>query len=182
MNINVLKAAKAMKQGGVIAYPTEAVWGIGCDPWNPDAVEKVLSLKHRDRAKGVILVAANTQQVDFLLNPLSSSERVDVEATWPGPVTWVLDHHDLIPEWVSGGRSTVAIRVSDHPLVQQLCLAFGGPVVSTSANLSGRPAIKSSWVLLKQFRKQLDACLMGPLGGRQSPSTIRDLGSGKQLR
>ncbi len=182
MRANLLKATQKLKRGGVIAYPTEAVWGIGCDPWNQQAVQKVLDLKRREAAKGVILVAAHIDQVRFLTDHLSPSQQARLEQTWPGPNTWVIPHLGKIPHWISGGRPSVAVRVTDHPKVVALCAAFGGPIVSTSANLAGHPSIKNPFVLLKQFRKQLDGWLMGELGGREKPSTIRDIKTGARLR
>lgn len=175
-------AAHTLQQGGVIAYPTEAVWGLGCDPTNPDAIKRLLTLKQRPVEKGLILIGATTTQFEPILAHLTQAEREQLMATWPGPVTWVVPHFGLVSGLVSGGRDTVALRVSDHPLVQTLCLAFGGPIVSTSANPAGHEEARSALTVHNYFADQLDDVLDGELGGLDRPTQIRELKSGKQLR
>jgi L-threonylcarbamoyladenylate synthase len=177
----VQQVARVVREGGVIAYPTEAVWGLGCDPWNEDAVYRLLALKERPVEKGLILVADNIRQFDFLLEGLPDAWLDCLASTWPGPNTWLVPHQDLLPEWVTGQHESVALRVSDHPLVRDLC-ALTGPLVSTSANPSGRPAAYSRLRVQQYFGDELDAVLGGALGGRRNPSVIRDLVSGKVLR
>lgn len=174
--------AETLQQGGVIAYPTEAVWGLGCDPNNPNAIKRLLTLKDRPVDKGLILIGASTDQFEPILSQLKQSEREPLLATWPGPVTWVVPHFGLVSPLVSGGRDTVAIRVTDHPLVQALCLAFDGPIVSTSANPTGREEARSAITVHNYFADQLDAVLEGELGGLDKPTQIRELITGKQLR
>ena len=132
-------AARVVREGGVIAYPTEAVWGLGCDPWNEDAVYRLLALKARPVEKGLIVVAANIHQLDFLLEDLPDVWLDRLAGTWPGPNTWLVPHQERLPEWVTGVHDSVAVRVTDHPLVQELC-HLTGPLISTSANPAGRPA------------------------------------------
>lgn len=177
----VQQAARAVAQGGVIAYPTEAVWGLGCDPWNPDAVYRLLALKARPVEKGLILVAADIAQFDFLLDDLPRSWRAQLQLSWPGANTWLVPHQDRLPEWITGVHDSVALRVSDHPLVRELC-SHTGPLVSTSANSAGRPAARSRLRVEQYFGGQLDAVLDGALGGRKNPSLIRDLRTGRVIR
>ena len=174
-------AVAALRAGGVIAYPTEGVWGLGCDPFNATAVTRLLALKERPMHKGLILVAANIEQLAWLLEGLSDSALAQLTQSWPGPNTWLVPHHDRVPEWISGEHDTVAVRVSAHPLVVQLCAATG-PLVSTSANPSGLLPAKSRLRIEQYFHGQLDAVLSGELGQHSKPSTIRDLRSGKVLR
>jgi L-threonylcarbamoyladenylate synthase len=173
--------ARIVREGGVIAYPTEAVWGLGCDPWNEMAVERLLALKDRPVHKGLILVADNIRQFDFLLDDLPERWIDRLASTWPGPNTWLVPHQGLLPEWISGQHDTVALRVSDHPLVRDLC-ALTGPLVSTSANPAGRPSARSRLRVEQYFHQQLDGVLGGALGGRRNPSLIRDLRSGDVVR
>lgn len=112
-------AARVVREGGVIAYPTEAVWGLGCDPWNEDAVYRLLALKARPVEKGLIVVAAHIQLLDFLLEDLPDVWLERLAGTWPGPNTWLVPHQDRLPEWVTGVHDSVAVRVTDHPLVQE---------------------------------------------------------------
>lgn len=174
-------ARRVLAAGGVIAYPTEAVWGLGCDPDRLEAVERVLALKGRAAAKGLILVASDIGQVLPRLAPLSAIERAQVEADWPGPVTWVLPAAADVSPLLTGGRDTLAVRVSAHPVVQGLCRAWGGPLVSTSANRSGRTPARSALDIRRIFGDSIDLIVPGRLGGRDRPTEIRDL-SGRVLR
>jgi L-threonylcarbamoyladenylate synthase len=177
VNWRISQMAGVIRSGGVIAYPTEAVWGLGCDPWNADAVYRLLAIKERSPLKGVILVADSIRQFDFLLDGFPDAWIDKMSSTWPGPNTWLVPHQNLLPEWITGEHETVALRVSDHPLVRDLCLSCG-PIVSTSANRSGRPPARSRLRIEQYFHGQLDGVLDGPLGGRKSPSIIRDLRTG----
>ncbi len=177
----IQQVARVVRAGGVIAYPTEAVWGLGCDPWDAAAVQRLLELKMRPMEKGLILVAAHIDQFDFLLDDLPERWLDRLVGTWPGPNTWLVPHRERLPEWITGQHDSVALRVSDHPLVARLC-ALTGPLVSTSANPAGRPAARSRLRVEQYFPGQLDAVLNGPLGGRRNPSTIRDVRSGEVIR
>ncbi|MDX9875513.1 MAG: L-threonylcarbamoyladenylate synthase [Spongiibacteraceae bacterium] len=180
--IHLRLAVRHLRAGGVIAYPTEGVWGLGCDPDNIGALLRLLLLKQRDPAKGLILIAASEAQLAPRLAPLSAAQQAALRASWPGPVTWIVPHNKSISLLVTGGRSTVAARVSAHPIASALCRAFGGPLISTSANPSGRPAATSALAVRRYFGDQLDYILPGALGGRRGPSEIRDLLNDKLLR
>nr|WP_049723005.1 Sua5/YciO/YrdC/YwlC family protein [Gilvimarinus polysaccharolyticus] len=175
----VAQAARAIKSGGVIAYPTEAVWGLGADPANQQALARLLALKRRPRAKGLILIAANMAQIEPWLAPLSNSHRTQLEASWPGPVTWLVPNNGQASRWVTGDFTTVALRVTDHPVVQALCLAFGGPIISTSANPQGQTPARSALQVQAYFGDQLQAIAPGQVGERNQPSEIRDLKTGR---
>jgi L-threonylcarbamoyladenylate synthase len=169
--------------GGVIAYPTEGVWGLGCNPFDEAAVLRILQLKKRPVDKGLILVAADLDQIAPLFGRLSDNERATVLATWPGPTTWLLpDPDEYVPTWIKGKFATVAVRISAHPGVVRLCRAFGGPLVSTSANPSDAPPARSRLRVLTWFGKDLDYVVPGSLGGQLGPSTIRALDSATPLR
>lgn len=177
----IRQVARCLDSGGVIACPTEAVWGLGCDPWSASAVERLLALKKRPVAKGLILVAAEISQFSELLYDLPEDWQATLSASWPGPNTWLVPHRGRLPAWITGQHASVALRVTDHPLLRELC-AQTGPLVSTSANPSGRPAARSRLRVQQYFGDRLDALLNGALGGRSSPSTIRDLATGAVLR
>lgn len=172
-----------LREERVIAYPTEAVFGLGCDPDSEIAVERLLALKQRPRDKGLILIAANYQQLEpyVEISALSESQRQVVFSTWPGPFTWVIPAKSTTPEWLTGRFSSLAVRVSDHPLVQRLCLDFGKPLVSTSANLSGQPPCRTYQEVMSQFDSHFPV-LKGDVGGRVNPSEIRDALTGEMLR
>ena len=180
---DVLKAAETISKGGVIAYPTEAVWGLGCDPWNRDAVYQVLEIKQRPVEKGVILIGANEKQFAPLLDLLSQEDRQQLSSCWPGPYTWLIpDPNNWVPEWVKGQFDTVAIRISAHPIVQELCLAVGHPIISTSANRAGEPPLLTAVSVEEMFSHQLSAVVSGDTGDLSTPSEIRDLRTGQLIR
>lgn len=172
---------RVLLSGGVIAYPTEAVWGLGCNPWDSVAVARLLELKQRPVEKGLILVAARMDQFDFLLAGLPASQLARLELSWPGPNTWLVPHQDRLPRWITGQHANVALRVSAHPIIRQLCSQFG-PLVSTSANVTGRPAARSRLRVAQYFGEQLDAVVPGMLGDQRNPSIIRDLQSDTVIR
>ena len=182
VSFRVQHCARLMAAGGVIACPTEAVWGLSCDPWNDRAIERLLALKSRPAHKGLILVAADESQLAFLLDELPDGLRRKLRLSWPGPNTWLVPHHHRVSPLVHGRFSKVAVRVSGHPLVRSLCRAFGGPLVSTSANPAGVAAPTSVGAVRRYFGAQLDGVLPGPLGGADRPSTIRDVFDDKVLR
>lgn len=175
-------AVASLLDGGVVACPTEAVWGLSCDPENDSAVARVLELKCRPMAKGLILVAASVAQVEFLLAELEPGSRDQLTATWPGPTTWLLPHRNRVSPWVHGEHDTVAVRVSAHPVVQALCRAWGGPLVSTSANPAGALPAVQGWQVRRYFGQRVDYVLPGATGGAARPSAIKDLFSGSQVR
>lgn len=169
-----------LNAGKIIAYPTEAVYGLGCDPFNKYAVNQLLALKQRPEHKGLIILISNWLQLEQLTLPIDSALLEPVLKSWPGPVTWVFPKSSLIPEWVSGQHPTVAIRMSAHPTAQQICKH--GPVVSTSANLSGLSPAMNFDDLQGQFPDGIDGFIVGDLGGAIKPTDIFDVCSGKRLR
>ncbi|MAD47301.1 MAG: tRNA threonylcarbamoyladenosine biosynthesis protein RimN [Oceanospirillaceae bacterium] len=174
------RAVRAIESGGVIACPTEAVWGLSCDPADNDAIQRILDLKQRPWQKGVLLVASSLEQLHDWIEPLSDDDLQSVWSTWPGPVTWVLPCKEWVSPMLRGIHNTLAVRISGHPLVQALCHETG-PLVSTSANPAGREPARSRLKVRQYFHQQLDYILPGELGGRQQPSEIRTL-NGQRLR
>ena len=182
MNFRLRRAAAAVRAGGVIAYPTEAVWGLGCDPFNDAAVQRLLQLKARPASKGLILVAAHWRQLGWLLDNLSRFQQDALRRSWPGPNTWLVPHNGRIPRNLCGTFDSIAVRVSAHPQVVALCEALASPLVSTSANVSGaRPALHQFQVH-RYFGPALDDLLPGRLGDGLAPTVIRDLQSGRVVR
>ena len=174
-------AARELRRGAVVACPTEAVWGFSCDPLNQRAVTSLLTLKQRPIEKGVILVAANLDQLAYYIEPPSRTALRRARDTWPGPATWVFPASPFTPPWITGSHDTVAVRVTAHPLLAALCLRFGGALVSTSANRSGQPPCRT----VTDVRLRFDPALRvvpGATGGRASPTTIREAATGHLLR
>ena len=181
-SLRLQAAVSALHRGGVVACPTEAVWGLSCDPNNKNAVTRLLALKGRPVGKGLILVAAHENQIEFLLTDLAGEQRQMLAADWPGPVTWLLPHRNRVPAWISGEHATVAVRVSSHPAVSALCAAWGGPLVSTSANVAGARPAREAFQVRRYFGKGIDYLLPGKVGATGRPTTIRDLASGQIIR
>ena len=174
------EARKFICQGNIIAYPTEAVYGLGCDPFNQRAVENLIALKQRSATKGLILLIADWGQLLPLISGVPEHLLDTVRKTWPGPVTWVFPKSAAIPPYLSGEHNTIAIRMSAHPVARKLCA--DGAVVSTSANISGKePAVDVAGVSA-QFPYGVDALLAGSLGEAGQPSAIYEVLSGKRLR
>ena len=182
--VDIEQAAALLHGGGLLAYPTEAVWGLGCDPDNEAAVLRLLQLKQRPLDKGLILVASSLAPLRPWLDPppLPPARLAAVLATWPGPNTWVMPAAADAPAWISGGRGSIAVRISDHPPVVALCQAFGGPLVSTSANFGGKPPAYSRDELDPALLDGIDAVIAGDTGGLDSPTPIRLAVDGRVLR
>lgn len=183
-SLNPLDAAQFLRAGQVLAYPTEAVWGLGCDPFNQQAVEHILRLKQRPVEKGVILIAANVAQVERYLVGLTAEQYQQVVSSWQpdqGANTWLVPLTSEIPTWISGLHDRVAIRVSQHPVVQALCLAYGGAIVSTSANPAGAEPARTAAQIQHYFADQVP-CVAGEVGQLARPSVIRDATTGQVLR
>jgi L-threonylcarbamoyladenylate synthase len=175
-------AARIVRGGGVIAYPTEAVFGLGCLPHARSAVSRVLAIKRRSWRKGLILIAADWVQLERYVELPPEPRRSEILRSWPGPHTWVLDARPDAPRWITGGRSSVAVRVTAHLLARELCLAVGEALVSTSANVSRRPPHRRLLRLRRDLGSQVDYVLAGALGGLAQPTVIRDGHSGRVLR
>lgn len=182
-NCKLNSAVRALTGGGVIAYPTEAVWGLGCDPWNRQAFYQILALKRRPLAKGVILVAADIDQLAPFLTALTTEQRAALAQTWPGPNTWVIPDNGYCPQWIRGAHPSLAVRVSAHPVVRALCRRFGGPIVSTSANPATMPPARTPWQARKYFLADNSVTFApGNVGPERQPTQIRHAITGATLR
>lgn len=175
-------ALQILKKGGIIAYPTEAVFGLGCDPFNEIAVQKILNIKKRDVEKGLILIAASWEQVKELTQTIPDDRLKIILGTWPGPFTWVFPAAPRVSKWIKGGHNSVALRVTDHPIAKLLCEKFGRPIVSTSANFSGEEPVRNFQEAQKKFSNLVDFILPGETGSLNNPTIIKDALTGKVLR
>jgi L-threonylcarbamoyladenylate synthase len=175
-------AARWIRGGGVIAYPTEAVFGLGCDPRQQRAVERLLSLKRRSAAKGLILIASRWEQLQPWLAALPAGWHERLSGTWPGPVTWLIPTNASCPRWLTGQHDSLAVRVSAHPVVRRLCDTLDAAIVSTSANRAGHRPARSLLEVRLQFGMRLDFVLPGQLGALAKPTPIHDLATGRVIR
>ena len=178
----IARAARIVRSGGVIAYPTEAVFGLGCLPRDKRAVMRVLAIKRRSWRKGLILIGAELAQLERYVVLPPEPRRAEILASWPGPHTWVLDARSDAPRWITGGSGGVAVRVTAHPVAAELCRAVGEALVSTSANVSRRPPHRRLLKLRRDLGGEVDYVLAGPLGGLAAPTAIRDGRTGRVLR
>lgn len=180
----VARAAAALHCGGVVAYPTEAVYGLGCDPYDHTAFERLFALKQRPPTQGVLLIGADFAQVApwIDLAAVSSSVLDTVQASWPGPHTWILPRRADTPAWIAGAHPGIALRVTAHAPAAALCRAFGAALVSTSANPHGRPPARDVATLRTYFGTALDAVVDAPVGASTRPTSIRDALSGAIIR
>ena len=176
-------AVAALRAGDVIAYPTEAVYGLGCDPQNRAAFARVFELKQRPPTQGVLLIAADFAQVEKYIDPATPTAALErARATWPGPHTWVFPRANSVPDWIAGTHAGIALRVTAHPPAAALCRAFGGAIVSTSANRHGEPPARTADAVRTTFGGGIAYILDGAVGRLERPTPIRDAVSGAQIR
>jgi L-threonylcarbamoyladenylate synthase len=180
MSAPVDKAAKVLGDGGVIAYPTEGVFGLGCLPDNRDAIQRVLQIKQRDPAKGLILIAADALQLEDWINLASD---VPLPAVDPKkPITWIVPARDKLDRLLRGDNEGIAVRITTNPIARAICNAVNSPIVSTSANLSGQAVANNQNELRRQFEGLVDYIVPGDCGPSSGASEIRILASGEVLR
>ena len=170
-----------LRRGGVIAYATESCFGLGCDPMNRPAVRRILRLKGRPQARGLILIGSDKEQFRPYLAPLPEPLSARLPEWWPGPTTLLLDRSAACPRWLSGRHAKLAVRVTAHPDAASLCRTLNMALVSTSANRRGHIPIASRRACRQAFGRQVWV-LPGRVGRRRRPSTILDPVSGVVLR
>lgn len=173
-------AISALEAGGIIVYPTESVFGLGCDPFNEKAVNILLRIKQRDVGKGLILLASDWEQLGEFVQPIDAKRMAEIQSI-PN-TTWLFPKTDRVPAWIHGDSDQVAVRVTSHPLAKKLCQQFGKPIVSTSANLSGEPPVKIASELNPKLLQQVDVILEDETGELTQPTTIIDAVTNRVIR
>jgi L-threonylcarbamoyladenylate synthase len=179
VKLSILHAADALLGGGVIAYPTEGVYGLGCMPDDEWALMRLLTIKRRDPARGLILIASGREQLRKWIDcdPASLPDP-DPER----PTTWIAPAGASVSRLVRGDNKSIAVRLTTNPVAAALCDAVDSAIVSTSANISGKPVARNRYVLRRMFAACVDYIVPGDCGPSTGPSEIRDLASGKVLR
>ena len=177
----ISRGGRVLRAGGVIAYPNESVFGLGCLPDSEQAVERVLRLKGRNRSLGLILIAAEWEQFDGWAADLDLACDPR-ELRRSRGVTWVVAAARRAPEWITGGRPTIAVRRSLHPQAAALSLAVESPLVSTSCNPHGLPPARTSEKAGEYFAGEVDWVMPGECGPLKGPTEIRDAATGAVLR
>ncbi len=175
------QASHLIQSGGVLAYPTEAVFGLGCHPSDACAVNRILALKQRDWRKGLILIAADLAQLLPWIT-LTDQAIQRIGSSWPGPATWILPASAQTPDWITGGRNEVAVRVTAHPIAAALARCAGTALVSTSANPANRPPARSALAVQRYFGHKIDGTVHGRVNHRAQPTQIRHALTGAVLR
>ncbi|MEK7810844.1 MAG: Sua5/YciO/YrdC/YwlC family protein [Pseudomonadota bacterium] len=173
--------AAHLKRGGLIAYPTESCYGLGCDPRNRKAVQRILKLKQRPQRKGLILIASQFAQVARYIQPLTSNEQAKLQQDGAQAVTYLMPAKSSCPRWLRGDHDTLAVRLTAHPFAKQLCRNAGSALVSTSANRSGMRPVKMFAECQRLFGN-IVWVLRGKVGARKKPSAIRAWADGRILR
>lgn len=170
--------------GGIIAYPTEAVFGLGCDPDNEESLKRLLALKKRSVDKGLILLAGDYSQLLPYIDEslISKDKKLAMLSNWPDGITQLVPKNKNLSMLLSGKFDTIAVRVTSQADVVALCKKTNKPIVSTSANLSGQEPAKTWQTISPLLAKQLDFIVEGITLGYTSPSKIIDALTGKVIR
>lgn len=176
------RAVTTLRAGGIVAYPTESVYGLGCDPWNRAAVARVFAVKRRPIAKRCIVIAADPSQLERLVDIHAPRFSRFASRCWPGPVTLVAPAREGAPAWLVDADGTLATRVTDHPVARGLCASFRGPLISTSANRNGRPPARDGLKVRAAFGAEIDWYVAGQVGGLAAPTRIIDIRDGRTVR
>lgn len=177
---NIRHAVRVLEQGGVIAYPTEGVFGLGCLPDDAEAVARILEIKKRDVSMGLVMIVSDPAQLEGFTT-LDTGD-LELDSADDKPVTWIIPATEDAPDWIKGRHDSIAVRQTTHPVARLLCELVDSPVVSTSANLSGRPPARNVHILRRGFGTLVDYIVPGDCGPAAGPSEIRDMQTGKVLR
>ena len=181
-NWHIRHATHVLRQGGVIAYPTEAVFGLGCLPNKPESIQRLLALKQRPWEKGLILIASEFDQLQPYLLPLDEVTRAKIQTPTAIPTTWLVPTPDTTSPLLRGRFQSLAIRITEHPVVRQLCQNLQSPIISTSANITGKAMSYTALEVRLHFNNQLDYILNAPLGQSSKPSIIKDVFTDQIIR
>lgn len=180
--LGVDQAAELINNGAIVAYPTEAVFGLGCDPQNETAIRNLYRLKNRPHRYGVILIAASFEQLAPYCQTLSEKCWRTVARSWPGAHTWLFPMSDSCPRWLTGAYDSIAVRVTAHPVAAALCRAATRALVSTSANRHGEPPATTAEEVAQIFTSRLGGIVGGAVAGADGPTPITDAVSGERIR
>ncbi len=176
--VNTTDASDIIKNGGVVIYPTEGIYGIGCDPYNKHSVEKIFQLKGRDYDKRFILISS---QAEFLTDIIDIDTAQGSRLKSSDFVTWIVPANNSCPSWLKSDNG-VAVRITQHPVVKDLCNKLGSPIISTSANYSNQEYINDITMIEKLFDGKVSCIVNGKLGNKKKPSTVRDIMTNEILR
>ncbi len=181
-SFNLSKVARSIRRQALVVYPTDTVFGLGCHPQSKLAVKTLCELKGRPLTKGLVLVAPCYQLLEKYVDFQPGDWPRQIKNSWPGAVTWVVPAKQGVPDYLTGGRGTIAVRLCLHPLVKELCHYLRHALVSTSANPTGRPPARNLFVARRYFGNSVDYYLNGVVDQNAMASEIREFPSGNVLR
>lgn len=170
-----------LRAGGTIVFPTETSYGLGCDALDPSALRKVYALKGRPGTKALPVIMADRRMVGRFVR-ISRAAQGRIRRYWPGPLTLVLPIRRALPSALTGGRRSLAVRMSSHPIAQQIVRVFGSPIVATSANRSGAPSLYTVRTLRRHFRAGLPDLVIDAGALPRRPASTIIACSGRRLR
>ena len=182
MTDGMRQAAAVVAAGGVVAYPTEHCFGLGCNPLNEQAVRRILGLKRRSWDKGLIVISDHIRRLTRIVELSDPTLLVQPLASWPGPYTWLLPALSSTPLWLKGRHNTLAVRIPGHRIALELCRRAGSAVVSTSANRKDQLPFRTATRVRSEFGDAIDWIVDGPVGNSMAPSVIRDAATGRLIR
>lgn len=183
MKVADLKAAaEVIHAGGIVAYPTEFCYGLGCDPRQHESIHRLLRIKRRRWQQGLILIAGRVQQLTRYIDFTEQKALARARNFWPGPYTWLMPTRPRVSGWLTGLHNTVAVRVTAHKGAAALCKYSKLPLISTSANRHGRVPARSAKAVYREFGDEVDYVLVGNLGDQPRPTQIRDAMTNKIVR
>ena len=179
----IKRLGKAIQQGAVIVYPTDTIWGLGCHPLLTHSVGRILNIKQRPVDKGLILLGSRLEFFEsYISNQLDAEQIARLQEITEHPVTWLVPAGDQCPDWIRGYSTSVAIRITSHPFIIELCDQIRSPIVSTSANRSGSATVRNAWQAHREFTDQVDYIVSGYNPGTKRASEIKSLEGNKILR
>ena len=181
MHCDINKAVKVIKEGKILIYPTESIFGLGCDPFNEQACQKINSLKQRSNKAGLICLINNIKHLNTLAAPLRTTDYEQIRKSKTKHISWILPAKSGLPKWLIGPNNTICVRLSNDSSINELCSALDQAIISTSANEQGMPAANTIEQAKKIFKNQVDYYLDLPLGDKQKASKILTI-TGKIIR
>jgi L-threonylcarbamoyladenylate synthase len=173
--------AHAISQGAIFGCPTDTIWGFGCHPLIASSVARILQIKNRSPDKGLILLSSKLEYCAAYVG-VDSEQLEPIQSPADHPTTWLVPASGDCPIWIRGNYPTVAIRITNHPLLAFLCDRLQAPIVSTSANRSSKATVRNSVQMRKQFGNELDFIVSGFATGSNRPSEIKSLLSRATIR
>ncbi len=173
--LEIERAVTTLKNGGVIAYPTDTVYGLGCDAFNEQSVARIFQIKQRPSNQTLPLLIADASALFLLAGDLTEDASRLVEQFWPGGLTLVVRKATSLPDWLTAGENTIALRVPNHPVTLELIRLLGGPLIGTSANLSRSPSVTTAYEVREQLGESVDFILDGGECPGGIESTVLDV-------